>query len=103
MEQEIDTFWDDLPSLVGRHPEVVHGAPFVKGENGGLTRLPADTLTGNVEAYIELQGMTKDQAIAATLENFPVRPVVLTRFASFWRIRKRALTRCSRLEVQTNS
>jgi hypothetical protein len=74
MDFEIDTFWDDLPSLVGRDPEMVHGAPVVKDENGELTRLPADTLVNNVEAYMELQGMTEDQAIAATLENFSSTP-----------------------------
>jgi uncharacterized protein (DUF433 family) len=65
---EIDTFWDDC-DLVHRDPEIVHGTPVLKG-----TRLPADTLVENVEAYIELRGMTEDQAIDATLKSFPDTP-----------------------------
>ena len=71
---EIDTFWDDLPALVGRDPEMVHGAPVVKNEKGELTRLPADTLTGNVESFMEVEGMTEEQAIDATLNCFPGTP-----------------------------
>lgn len=65
---EVDTFWDDC-DLVHRDSEIVHGAPVLKG-----TRLPADTLTGNVESFMELAGMTEDQAIDATLECFPGTP-----------------------------
>jgi uncharacterized protein (DUF433 family) len=61
-------FWDDFP-LVSRDPEMVHGTPVLKG-----TRLPADTLVGSVESYEELSGMTGDQAIDATLEDFPSTP-----------------------------
>ncbi len=68
---ERDDFWDDC-ALVGRDPEMVHGAPVVKDENGELTRLPANTLVENVEAYMELGGMSESEAVAATLEQFPV-------------------------------
>ncbi len=70
---EVDRFWDDCP-IVGRDPQMVHGAPVVKNERGELTRLPADTLTGNVESFMEIDGMTEDQAIDATLECFPATP-----------------------------
>jgi uncharacterized protein (DUF433 family) len=65
---EVDTFWDDCP-LIERVPGKVSGAPVLKG-----TRLPADALVGNVESFIELEGMTEDQAIEATLECFPGTP-----------------------------
>jgi hypothetical protein len=67
---EIDAFWDGCP-LTGRGPEMVHGAPVMKDEKGELTRLPVDTLVENVEAFMELEGMTEDQAIEATLDCFP--------------------------------
>jgi uncharacterized protein (DUF433 family) len=65
---ENDTFWNDC-DLVHSDPEIVHGEPVLKG-----TRLTPDTLTGNVEAFMELRGMTEDQAIDATLECFPGTP-----------------------------
>lgn len=65
---EVDNFWDDC-DLVTRDPEVVHGTPVLKG-----TRLPADALVENVEAFRELKGMTEDEAIDATLECFPDTP-----------------------------
>ncbi len=75
---EVDTFWDDLPALVGRDPEMVHGAPVLKDkdENGNeiLTRLPADTLVENVEAFMELEGMSEPEAVEAILECFPGTP-----------------------------
>ena len=52
---EIDAFWDDCP-LTGRDPEMMHGAPVLKNERGELTRLPADTLVENIEAFMELEG-----------------------------------------------
>jgi hypothetical protein len=70
--EEDDSFWDNLPEIVGRHPEIVHGAPVVRDENGKLTRLPADTLVENVQAYMELGGMSESEAVEATLEQFPV-------------------------------
>ena len=45
------------------------GAPVLKG-----TRLPVDALVENVEAFEELEGMSEDQAIEATLEAFPSTP-----------------------------
>lgn len=45
------------------------GVPVLKG-----TRLPADTLVSNVESFMELDGMCKDEAIDATLEAFPQIP-----------------------------
>ncbi len=71
---EDDSFWDGLPSLVGRDPEMVHGTPVVRDERGKLTRLPADTLVENVEAFMELEGLSEDAAIKATLEQFPSTP-----------------------------
>lgn len=65
---EAKDFWKDC-ELVHSDPEIVSGAPVLKG-----TRLPADTLTDNVEAYVELQGLTEDQAIAETLASFPSTP-----------------------------
>ena len=43
----------------------------MKDKGGNLTRLPVDVLIGNIEAFIELDGMTEDRAIEATLEQFP--------------------------------
>ena len=63
-----EDFWDNC-ELVSRDAEIVSGEPVVKG-----TRLPADTLIGNVEAFEELEGMSEDQAIEATLEAFPSTP-----------------------------
>jgi uncharacterized protein (DUF433 family) len=63
-----DTFWDECP-LVERVPGKVSGTPVLKG-----TRLPADTLVENVQAFIEMDGMTEDQAIEETLECFPGTP-----------------------------
>jgi hypothetical protein len=63
-----DDFWIDCP-LVHSDPEIVSGAPVLKG-----TRLPADTLVGNVETFIELEGLTEDQAFDATLKSCPSTP-----------------------------
>lgn len=64
----IDAFWDGC-ELTSRDPEIVHGEPVLKG-----TRLPADTLVSNVESFMELSGMTEEQAIDATLKSFPDVP-----------------------------
>lgn len=56
-------------ALIAADPEVMHGEPVFKG-----TRLPAETITDNVDAYIELQGQSLEQAIASTLESFPDIP-----------------------------
>jgi hypothetical protein len=71
---EVDKFWDDLPELVGRDSDMVHGAPVVKNENGELTRLPVAALVENVEAFMELEDMSEPEAIQATLEQFPGTP-----------------------------
>jgi uncharacterized protein (DUF433 family) len=55
--------------LISSDPEIVHGEPVFKG-----TRLPVETITDNVDAYMELQGQSLDQAIASTLESFPDTP-----------------------------
>ena len=68
MEIKKNRLWDDCP-LVHRDPEIVHGAPVLKG-----TRLPADTLVENVEAFIEIDGMTEERAIEETLECFHDTP-----------------------------
>jgi uncharacterized protein (DUF433 family) len=65
---EEDRFWDDC-DLVHRDPEIMHGQPVLWG-----TRLTPDTLVENVEAYMELRGMTEDQAMEATLKSFPGTP-----------------------------
>lgn len=70
---EDDSFWDDC-SLTGRDPEMVHGTPVMRDERGNLTRLPVDALVGNVESFMELEGLSEDAAIRATLEQFPSTP-----------------------------
>jgi uncharacterized protein (DUF433 family) len=65
---EVETFWDSCP-LIERVPGKVSGAPVLKG-----TRVPADTIVGNVEAHMELRGLSKDAAITATLKSFPTTP-----------------------------
>ena len=65
---EVDTFWDGC-SLVERVEGKVSGAPVLRD-----TRLPADALVGNVESFMELEGMTEQQAIDATLDCFPDTP-----------------------------
>jgi uncharacterized protein (DUF433 family) len=63
-----DTFWDDCP-LVTVDPEVVHGEPVFNG-----TRVPVETAIENYYAYRELQGMSDEEAVKATLESFPTIP-----------------------------
>jgi uncharacterized protein (DUF433 family) len=60
--------WLGCP-LVSSDPDIVHGEPVFTG-----TRLPAETVTDNVDAYMELHGQSLDQAIASTLESFPDTP-----------------------------
>ena len=55
--------------LISSDPEIVHGEAVFKG-----TRLPVETITDNVDAYMELYGQSLDQAIASTLEGFPDTP-----------------------------
>ena len=65
--KESQRFWAgcDVIEIV---PGKVSGAPVFKG-----TRLPADTIVDNVDAYME-EGMTLDEAIRATLDDFPGVP-----------------------------
>lgn len=60
-------FWRDCP-LISSDPEVVHGASVFRG-----TRLPAQTIADNVDAYLG-DGLSLDEAIAETLDNFPTVP-----------------------------
>ena len=53
---------------------MVHGAPVMRSESGELTRLPVDALVGNVESFMELDGLSEDAAIEATLEQYPNTP-----------------------------
>ena len=59
--------WSSCPLIVS-DPEIVHGQPVLIG-----TRVPAETVVENVEAYLE-EGLSLDQAIDATLECFPSVP-----------------------------
>jgi uncharacterized protein (DUF433 family) len=56
---------DLLESVPGK----VSGAVVFKG-----TRLPVEAITGNVDAFMEVDGLSLDQAIAETLECFPSVP-----------------------------
>ncbi len=60
--------WSDCP-LISIDADVVHGQPVFKG-----TRLPVETVTDEVYAYMELHGQSEDQAIASALESFPTTP-----------------------------
>lgn len=52
--------------IVERVPGKVSGAPVLIG-----TRIPADALTGNVDAFMDVDGMSLEHAIVATAECFP--------------------------------
>jgi len=60
-------FWRECPQIFS-DPEVVHGAPVFKG-----TRLPAQTIADNIDGYLD-EGLSLDEAIAETLDNFPTVP-----------------------------
>jgi uncharacterized protein (DUF433 family) len=60
--------WKYCP-LVRIDPEIVHGEPVFDG-----TRVPVETAIENYYAYRELQGMSDEQAVQATLESFPTIP-----------------------------
>ena len=49
--------------------EKVSGAVVFKG-----TRLPVEAIVENVDAFMELDGLTEDGAVTATLECFPSVP-----------------------------
>ena len=56
---------DLLESVPGK----VSGAVVFKG-----TRLPVQTIVENVDAFIEIDGLSEPAAIEATLESFPSVP-----------------------------
>jgi uncharacterized protein (DUF433 family) len=56
---------DLLEAVAGK----VSGAVVFKG-----TRLPVETITGNVDSFMEVDGLSLDQAIAETLDCFPSVP-----------------------------
>ena len=56
---------DLLESVPGK----VSGAVVFKG-----TRLPVETNTDNVDAYVQLENKSLDAAIASTLDSFPDTP-----------------------------
>jgi uncharacterized protein (DUF433 family) len=60
--------WKDCP-LVRIDPDIVHGEPVFDG-----TRVPVETAIENYYAYREMQGMSHEEAIKATLESFPTIP-----------------------------
>ncbi len=60
--------WKDCP-LVSIDPEIFHGEPVFAG-----TRMPVETAIENYHAYRELQGMSDEEAVRATLECFPTIP-----------------------------
>jgi hypothetical protein len=60
--------WKNCP-LIEVDPERVHGAPVFKG-----SRLPVDTVVENVDAFMEIEGQSLDEAVASTLECFPDTP-----------------------------
>jgi uncharacterized protein (DUF433 family) len=47
----------------------VSGAGVFKG-----TRLPVEAIVENVDAFMEVDGLSEDDAVAATLESFPSVP-----------------------------
>lgn len=64
----MDVDWSNCP-LIETDPERQHGAPVFRE-----TRLPVSTVIGTVDAFIELEGLTEDQAIIASLACFPSTP-----------------------------
>ncbi|MBV9034932.1 MAG: DUF433 domain-containing protein [Acidobacteriaceae bacterium] len=63
-----DADWKDCP-LVSIDPEVMHGAPVFVG-----TRMPVEDAIENYYAYRELDGMSDNEAVKATLESFRTIP-----------------------------
>ena len=60
--------WTNNPQIE-TNPEVVSGAPVFRG-----TRLPVQAVIENVDAFMELDGQSEDEAIASTLECYPETP-----------------------------
>jgi uncharacterized protein (DUF433 family) len=67
MDMEND-FWNDCP-LAHSDPEIVHGEPVFFG-----TRMPVESAIENYYAYRELQDMSDEEAVKATLESFGTIP-----------------------------
>jgi uncharacterized protein (DUF433 family) len=68
MSAESPEFWKDCP-LIWSDPETKHGVPVFKG-----TRLEPETVIGSVDAYIELEGLSEEEAIDATYSDHPTAP-----------------------------
>ena len=66
LDNEID--WTGC-ELIERVPGKVSGSVVFKG-----TRLPVETVVENVDAFIEIDGLSEPAAIEATLESFPTVP-----------------------------
>lgn len=60
--------WKDCP-LVSMDPEVVHGEVVFEG-----TRMSVEDAIENYYAYRELQGMSDEEAVEATLDSFRTIP-----------------------------
>ena len=60
--------WSDYP-LAEVVPGKVSGASLFKN-----TRLPLSAVVENVDAFMDLEGLTFDEAVNATLECFPETP-----------------------------
>lgn len=60
--------WLGCP-LIEIVPGKVSGAPVFRN-----TRLPVSAIVENVDAFMELDGLTLDEAITETLECFPSTP-----------------------------
>jgi uncharacterized protein (DUF433 family) len=68
MDMESNVDWSDCP-LVSIDEDVVHGTPVFSG-----TRMPVEDAIENYFAYRELQGMSDEEAVEATLDSFPTIP-----------------------------
>ncbi|MBV9759774.1 MAG: DUF433 domain-containing protein [Acidobacteriaceae bacterium] len=62
--------WSACP-LISIDKDVMHGEPVFRG-----TRMPVEDAIENYYAYRELQGMSDEDAIKATLESFPTIPAL---------------------------
>jgi uncharacterized protein (DUF433 family) len=60
--------WSEC-NLIERVSGKVSGAPVFRN-----TRLPVESITANVDAFMEIEGMTEDEAIAETLSCYPQTP-----------------------------
>ena len=55
--------------LVTSDPEIIHGEPVFAG-----TRMPVESAIENYYAFRELEGMSDEEAVNATLRSFPTIP-----------------------------